>query len=66
MYPYITYTIGITGCPLQKKKKKKEEAKEEKEEEVEATLQDGYEVEVTQQGPMLRRRSSRFESRPLF
>ena len=46
MYPYITYTIGITGCPLQKKKKKKEEAKEEKEEEVEATLQDGYEVDA--------------------
>ena len=51
--------------------------KEEKEEEAEAlaillkeneqeVLQDGYEVEVTQQGPMLRRRSSRFESRPLF
>ena len=29
-------------------------------------LQDGYEVEVTQQGQRLRRRSSRFESRPLF
>ena len=47
MYPYITSTIGTewTGYALQKKK---EEATEEQEEEVEATLQDGYEVEATQ------------------
>ena len=59
MYPYITSTIGTEwiGYALQKKR---EEAKEEKEEEVEATLQDGNEVEATQ------RVASSFESGPLF
>lgn len=78
VYPYITYTIGKqwSGYPLQRndaqRKKeaqrfqKEQEEASQKEENEQEVLQDGYEVEVTQQGPRLRRRSSSFESRPLF
>ena len=59
--------------PYTKEEKEEEEALQEEEalaillkENEQEVLQDGYEVEVTQQGPRLRRRSSRFESRPLF
>ena len=57
----------------QRFQKEEEEASQEEEalaiflkENEQEVLQDGYEVEVTQQGPRLRRRSSSFESRPLF
>jgi hypothetical protein len=72
-YPYTKEEKEENALAIEAEEKEEEEALQEEEalaillkENEQEVLQDGYEVEVTQQGQRLRRRSSRFESRPLF
>ena len=72
-YPYTKEEKEEEALAILAEEKEEAEALQEEEalaiflrENEQEVLQDGYEVEVTQQGPRLRRRRSSFESRPLF